>query len=120
IVGVANLAADGLSMGIGNYLAIRARESAREADGLPEEESQPARHGIATFVAFVVAGSIPILPYAAGVQAPVRAWSSRALTLVSLFGRGAARGVVTNRAWWRTGTEILLLGGLAGAAAYAA
>jgi vacuolar iron transporter family protein len=120
IVGVANLAADGLSMGIGNYLAIRARESAREADDLPEDESQPARHGIVTFLAFVVAGSIPLLPYAVGAQAPVRAWSSATLTLVTLFALGAARGVVTNRAWWRTGFEILLLGGLAGAAAYAA
>ncbi len=30
IVGVANLFADGLSMGVGNYLSIRARESALE------------------------------------------------------------------------------------------
>ena len=41
IVGIANLAADGLSMGIGNYLALRTREHAREADNLPEEESEP-------------------------------------------------------------------------------
>ena len=120
IVGVANLAADGLSMGIGNYLAIRARENAREADDLPEEESEPARHGLATFLAFIVAGSIPLLPYAAAVQSPLRGWSSAALTLATLFGLGAARGIVTNRAWWRTGLEILLLGGLAGGAAYGA
>ena len=40
IVGAANLAADGLSMAVGNFLAIRAHESAREADDLPEEESR--------------------------------------------------------------------------------
>ena len=47
IVGVANLFADGLSMGVGNYLSIRARESALEAQHLPEEEAYPVRHGLA-------------------------------------------------------------------------
>ena len=49
IVGIANLFADGLSMGVGNYLSIRAHESALEAQGLPEEEAYPVRHGFATF-----------------------------------------------------------------------
>ena len=120
IVGGANLAADGLSMGIGNYLAIRAREGAREADNLPEEESEPARHGMATFLAFVVAGSIPLLQYAAAIRAPIRGWSPAALTLFTLFALGEARGVVTNRRWWTTGLEVLALGGLAGAVACSA
>lgn len=54
VVGIANLVADGLSMGVGNYLGIRARESALERQGRPQEEAQPARHGLATFLAFVV------------------------------------------------------------------
>ena len=33
IVGLANLFADGLSMGVGNFLSIRARESALEPGG---------------------------------------------------------------------------------------
>jgi VIT1/CCC1 family predicted Fe2+/Mn2+ transporter len=110
IVGVANLAADGLSMGIGNYLAIRARESAREADNLPEDESQPVRHGLATFVAFVVAGAIPLLPYLVAPSNPLRGWSSALLALATLFAVGAARGAVTNRRWWKTGLEVLTLG----------
>ena len=120
IVGIANLAADGLSMGIGNYLALRTREHAREADNLPEEESQPARHGIATCLAFIVAGAIPLLPYAASVPAQSRGWTSAALTLAALFALGAARGVVTRRRWWVAGCEVLALGALAGAAAYGA
>ena len=63
IVGGANLAADGLSMAVGNFLAIRSHESARAADNLPEEEARPFRHAVATFVAFVVAGSVPLVPY---------------------------------------------------------
>jgi vacuolar iron transporter family protein len=63
IVGVANLLADGLSMGVGNYLSIRAHESALAAEARPEEESHPIRHAFATFAAFVVAGMMPLAPY---------------------------------------------------------
>jgi hypothetical protein len=41
VIGAANLAADGLSMAVGNFVAIRAHESARAADDLPEEEAHP-------------------------------------------------------------------------------
>ena len=41
IVGVANLAADGLSMGVGNFLAIRSHESARAAQDLPKRKPLP-------------------------------------------------------------------------------
>src|ERR671911_2321015 len=63
VIGAANLAADGVSMGVGNLMAIRAHERAREADNLPEEEASPMRHAVATFIAFVVAGSVPLAPY---------------------------------------------------------
>ncbi len=119
IVGMANLAADGLSMGIGNYLSIRAREQAREADGLPEEEADPVRHGVATFLAFVAVGVLPLIPYALALTPGSKRWTSAAVTFVALFGVGAARGVVTARPWWRTGLEVLVLGALAGAVAYA-
>src|SRR5690349_7910600 len=52
VLGAANLLADGLSMGVGNYLGIRSDERVREAQQLPEQEAFPARHGVATFVAF--------------------------------------------------------------------
>src|SRR4029453_17310934 len=100
IVGVANLAADGLSMGVGNYLSIRANESAREADNLPEEESDPARHGVATFLAFVIAGAVPLLPYAAHWSPALHLISATTATLVTLFAIGAARGLLTRKRWW--------------------
>lgn len=120
VVGIANLVADGMSMGVGNYLSIRAREHAREADNLPEEESQPVRHGVATFAAFVGAGVIPLLPYAVAIGSAPRGRLAAALTFFTLFILGAVRGVVTNRRWWATGLEVLMLGALAGAAAFAA
>jgi VIT1/CCC1 family predicted Fe2+/Mn2+ transporter len=120
VVGAANLAADGVSMGVGNFLAIRANERAREADDLPEEEAYPLKHGVATLLAFVMAGAVPLLPYLVPVPAPSRfAWST-ALTLAAMFGLGAARACATAEVWWKTALETLGLGAIVAAAAYAA
>jgi VIT1/CCC1 family predicted Fe2+/Mn2+ transporter len=119
IIGAANLLADGLSMGVGNYLGIRSHESAREAQALPEEEASPLRHGAATFLAFVVAGTVPLLPYLGAVDAPRFALSS-ALTLGTLFAVGAARAFVTVDHWLTAGLEMLGLGVIVAAAAYGA
>ena len=118
IVGVANLAADGLSMAVGNFLSIRANESAREAANLPEEESQPVRHAVATFGAFVAAGSLPLLPYLWPVSGDGRFRASVWMTMVALFLVGAARTWVSTERWWRGGLEMLVLGAIVAAAAY--
>ena len=120
VVGVANLAADGLSMGVGNFLSIRAHERARAAENLPEEETYPSKHGLATFAAFILAGSVPLLPYLARLDAgDAVAWSV-ALTLSTMFGLGAARGFATDETWWKAGLESLIMGSVVAAAAYGA
>ncbi len=117
IVGIANLFADGLSMGVGNYLSIRARESARERQNLPEEEANPARHGFVTFLAFAIAGAIPLLPYVVpGLE--FRFLLSAALALVAQFAVGALRSLVTASRWWVSGLEMLALGVLVAGVAY--
>ena len=118
VVGAANLAADGVAMGVGNLLAIRAHESARAADDLPEEETYPWKHGLATLVAFVVAGSLPLAPYVLPLADGRRLTWSALLTMGSLFAVGVARAAVTRDRWWRTGLEMLMLGGVVAAAAY--
>lgn len=118
IVGIANLIADGLSMGVGNYLGIRSEESARRREALPELESQPARHGVATLLAFVMAGSVPLLPYLIPGLAEDPFVTATALTLVALFGVGAVRSIVTIEGWLVSGLEMLGLGVLVAAAAY--
>jgi VIT1/CCC1 family predicted Fe2+/Mn2+ transporter len=119
VVGVANLAADGLSMAVGNFLSIRAHESAREAENLPEEEAHPWKHGLATLFAFVVAGALPLVPYVLGVGRGGFVWST-VLTLSALFGVGAARTAVTLDRWWKAGLEMLSLGVVVAGVAYGA
>jgi VIT1/CCC1 family predicted Fe2+/Mn2+ transporter len=118
VVGAANLAADGLSMGVGNFLSIRAHESAREAENLPEEEASPVRHAVATFLAFVLAGVVPLLPYVIPGVGDRAFVASAFLTLATLFAIGAARAAVTVERWWRSGLEMFALGALVAVTAY--
>ena len=119
IIGAANLLADGLSMGVGSYLAIRAHESVLESQALPGEEARPFLHGAATFAAFVVAGVIPLLPYAIPPLPLDRFASSIVLTLLALFTIGALRSMISNGRWWRAGLEMLTLGAIVAFVAYA-
>ena len=119
IIGAANLVADGLSMAVGNYLSIRSHESVLEAQELPEEESNPLRHAVATFLAFVGAGMVPLVPYVPPAIAPNRFGLSVALTLGTMFAVGASRALITRVRWWTAGFEMLALGALVAALAYA-
>jgi VIT1/CCC1 family predicted Fe2+/Mn2+ transporter len=118
VVGTANLAADGVSMGVGNFLAIRADERAREAEGLPELERHPWKHGLATLLAFVVAGAVPLMPYVVLRTSPLIV--STVMTFTTLFVLGALRALVTKERWWQTGIETFALGTVVAGAAYAA
>jgi VIT1/CCC1 family predicted Fe2+/Mn2+ transporter len=118
VLGVANLLADGLSMGVGNYLGIRSDERVREAQQLPEQEAFPIRHGVATFVAFVTAGAVPLLPYLFSSTATNLFAMSTGVSLAVLFVVGAARARVGAGSWWANGLEMLVLGVIVGAVAY--
>lgn len=118
VIGAANLAADGVSMGVGNFLAIRADERAREAEGLPELERSPWKHGVATLVAFIAAGTIPLLPYV--LNPSDRLMTSTVATFGTLFFLGAVRALITKDRWWVTGLETLALGAIVAGAAYGA
>ena len=119
IVGAANLVADGLSMAVGNYLSIRSHESVLEAQDLPEEEAFPARHAIATFLAFVLAGAVPLMPYVFQALPLDRFIASIAVTLGAMFVVGASRAFIANVRWWKAGLEMLSLGALVALLAYA-
>jgi vacuolar iron transporter family protein len=110
VIGVANLLADGLSMGAGNYLAIVSHESARHAEQLPPEEEHAVKHGAATFLAFALAGALPLAPFLIPGLEAVRFEASAAATFGALFCVGASRAFITQVRWLRAGLEMLLLG----------
>jgi len=117
VLGLANLLADGFSMGASNFLSIRSDEAVRAVAGEGVGEPYPGRHGLATFAAFVVAGSIPLVPYLFGLPGSAFV-AAIVMTLATLFLVGALRALVTNLHWWRAGAEMLVVGAVAAAVAY--
>jgi VIT1/CCC1 family predicted Fe2+/Mn2+ transporter len=123
ILGVANLLADGFSMGMSNYLSRRSDldyKASRHDEGDPSAAADgktPVRTAVATFTAFVLAGWAPLLPYLLGVE-PLFPLSV-AVTGVAFFTVGASRSLVTDRGWVRGGAEMFVIGMLAAAVAFA-
>ncbi|MFH1977750.1 MAG: VIT1/CCC1 transporter family protein [Candidatus Aenigmatarchaeota archaeon] len=178
ILGFANLAGDGISMAVGNYLGIKSEkdyynterrreewevenvpageiEEIREIYkkkgfegkpledvvktitsnkkvwvnemmihelGLMDDEKSPAKAGLATFAAFVLAGLVPLLSYLFALSFPaIGPYSfivAVILTAITLFGVGSARALVIDKKWYIAGLEMLVVGGIAAIAAF--
>lgn len=178
IMGIANLLADGFSMGTGDYLSTRserelyAKEARRKTEqirahpqeqrqalealyigqgytpaearqlvdiktqsedrwlktmmveelGMLQEDNNPIKNAIATFLSFVVAGSLPLLIYVVGLVVPIHPDTSFAISIMlagaALFMLGAAKVYVTHLNPLRSGMEMLTVGGLAALVAY--
>jgi VIT1/CCC1 family predicted Fe2+/Mn2+ transporter len=115
ILGFANLLADGFSMGASNYLARRSDVEIGERN----DRADALRHGSATIVGFVIAGMVPLVAYLAPIGEGTRLPAAVGLTAAALFGVGASRSFVTKRGFLRSGGEMLLVGSLAAAVAFA-
>lgn len=117
ILGMANLMADGLSMGASNYLGLK---SELEQTGEPIVEEMPWRHGFATFVAFVVVGAAPLLAYSALRPAGITAFQAAALlAMVALGVVGGIRARYVGKPVWRSALEVLAIGAATSGTAYA-
>lgn len=90
--------------------------------GMLRDDGNPLANALATFVSFILAGSMPLLVYLVGLAVPIAAETafpiSLGLTAAALFGIGAARVFVTGLNPIRSGLEMLSVGGLAGVVAY--
>lgn len=126
ILGLANLLADGFSMGASNYLALRSEKELRDVrganaaiDNIDGNTNHLVQHGLITFVAFIIAGSIPLIPYLFSMGNPQISFIlSSVFTAVTFWFVGAARTLLTGGNPWKAGTEVLVIGGLASLAAF--
>jgi len=175
ILGLANLLADGFSMGTGNYLALKSErdqyqrllkeeeEEIRdgpdmeraeikhflEEKGLTGEplecavkaitsnkkawidmmmveehsmtedkEDNHATHGIMTFIAFAIFGSIPLFPYLFGIEIGLRFPVAIVSTFIALIVLGLTRSYITRERLFRGPLEIVSVGALGAIAAY--
>ena len=110
-LGIANVIADGFSMGISSYLAEKARNVNKNAYMV----------GLVTFISFVIIGILPVIPYLVGILKSKDDKEdlnkkyfiySCIITAILLFGIGFSRGKIIN------GLETLLVGGFAGFIAF--
>lgn len=84
--------------------------------GLAPTPPDPMRAALMTFGAFMVAGSIPLLPFVLGMH---DAFSiSIVATLITFFLIGTGKSRWSLAKWWYSGTETLLIGGVAALIAY--
>lgn len=109
IVGFSSLVADGLSMGVSEYLS-----SASEA-AMTSRAGHPILLGLTCFLAFVCCGTVPLLLFVVA-RARLVAAAGGSLVLLLLLGAGRAR-VGGGRLLTDAGLTAAL-GALAGAAAY--
>ena len=114
ILGIANLFADGFSMGTSNVLSVRTTSTAATRPPMLEA----SRSGAATFVACVLAGLLPLSAYLLPLGEPVRFPAACALAALALFAIGACRALFSDRAWFIAGLEMLTLGTIASLVAY--
>ena len=121
-LGFANLAADGLSMAVGNYLGIKSERAVEMKQGFDSrsETLHALKHATVTWVSFAIAGLAPLLPFLFGLSLHSAFWLSMLVSALSLFAVGAGRTVITRQSPWLSGLEMLLVGALAGSAAFAA
>jgi VIT1/CCC1 family predicted Fe2+/Mn2+ transporter len=118
ILGFANLFADGISMSTGTYLGAKSEieYETSEEKGVIEHVS-PLRHGAVTFVSFVSAGLIPLIPFVFSIGNMFS--TSAILVAVALFAIGSLRSIFTHKPWFRSGIEMLVIGGIAALVAFA-
>lgn len=91
--------------------------------GIIQEEESPLKNALVTFAAFITFGFIPVVTYVISRFIPnlqVNTFGlSCVLTSLTLFTLGALKVKVTGKNWFKSGLEMLLVGGLAAGAAYA-
>jgi VIT1/CCC1 family predicted Fe2+/Mn2+ transporter len=85
--------------------------------GLSADEPRPIRSALATFVAFLAAGSVPLLPFVFAV--PEAFTVSIVATALTFFLIGTGKSKWSLAKWWYSGCETLLIGSTAAAVAYA-
>lgn len=116
LFGFANLFSDALSMGIGNYLSKRAQSDALKSNAT---KSDALKTSLATFIAFITFGGLPLLPYIIGVADPKSAFTFSILTtFLALLLLGLLKGIVIKRKILASIIETTLIGGLAALVAF--
>jgi vacuolar iron transporter family protein len=87
-----------------------------EEHGLPPINRSPGKAALLTFLAFLVCGSVPLVPFILGLPATIS--TSTLMTGLTFFSIGSLRSRWSPAPWWRAGLETFAIGITAAAMAY--
>lgn len=123
VLGIANMVADGISMALGDYLGERSVHTLEKSEGKDSDSCCLWKTSLVTFLAFVVAGGLPLLPYVLMLFGFKIAENHQFImsvvsTLTAMFFVGSLRTYVIKGSWFKNGVEMLLVGSVAAIAAY--
>lgn len=119
-IGIASVLADGYSMGVSSYLSESTRHE-QSGESLESAKGHtPIASGIATFVSFVMIGTLPLIPFIMSSRiTPSVTYTALAVALTSFAGIGYLRGIITKRkSPLITSGESFLIGGSTAVIAY--
>ena len=105
VLGLATLIADAISMGISDFLSTKANNKINNKD------DNPYKHGLTTFISFVVFGMIPIftfflLYYFTKLNRMAIYFNSYISTFVALFMLGIYQSKLTNEVWYKNAISV--------------
>lgn len=90
--------------------------------GFGNDIESPLRAAVATFVAFVVVGALPLVVFLLNLLSPELIGHpflvSGIMTAAGFFAVGIAKARIVRQEWWKGGIQTLALGGSAAAVAY--
>jgi VIT1/CCC1 family predicted Fe2+/Mn2+ transporter len=118
ILGVSNVLADGFSMASSNYLSEKSHSSQSGETSI----NKPMNTALATFVSFVIVGSIPLLSYF--ISYIFNIWQGKQFMFAIVFTSlafiliGQVRGKITNTNRFNSVLETIFIGGVAALVAY--
>lgn len=121
IFGLANLFADGFSMGSSAFLSHQAEQKKVRKSN---KTYRPFRLAVATFLSFVIVGFIPVTPYFVDIIMSLDLSGqemfiiSSALTCLMFIWVGYAKSIHQKRTLWSSMAETFLLGVVAAGLAY--
>lgn len=115
VLGIANLVADGFSMAASKYLSVKSEQSIDQAGS---EKRNALKDGATTFLAFVGAGALPLIPFLLPHTAEHAFAVSATAGAFAFFLIGAARTFVIRKNVVLAGLEMLIVGGAAASIAY--
>jgi vacuolar iron transporter family protein len=116
VICIAALISDGLSMGIGDYLSIKAHT---KSNNIEDKSIKPNINAITTFGSFVLFGSVPLIIYIFinNIQ-KYRFLKMYIATLISLFVLGIIQSNYTNEKWYKSGIQVSSFGGITALLSY--